>query len=204
MTHHTIHPVTGAVAQATGRRPQRVLVDLDSIVFDIMGAWLAEANRRFGDRLTVADITSWSWHELSKGGHEIYKILEEPGFFRNLRPYPGAVEGVREINSRHRLKIVTAADHVPSYSEKAASVRQHLPFLTKRQLVVMHDKHEIHADYIVDDAPHNAEAYKEAHPNATTIAIGYPYNVGCPHIDVFAGDWRDPEAAWRRIVEEIG
>lgn len=203
MTVHTLN-AGGAVAQTTGTRPKRVLVDLDSIVFDILGAWIGEANRRFGDNLTVADIVSWSWHELSRGGTGIYKILEEPGFFRNLRPYPGAVEGVRRLNERHRLKIVTAADHVPSYSEKAAAVREHMPFLNKRQLVVMHDKHEIKADYLVDDAPHNAEAYKLAHPDAKVIAIGYPYNVACPHIDVIAGDWRDPAAAWARIEEEIG
>lgn len=182
----------------------RIICDLDSIVFDVMTPWLDEVNRRFGDNLTIADIDSWNWHEKSRGGFKIYDIIAEPGFFRNLKPLDGAIEGVRKLIERgHDVFIVSACDTPFAAAEKVESVREHLPFISNRRLIFAHEKHLLNADCIIDDGPHNAEAYRVVHPDSKILTIGYPYNQGHPAYDVISGDWRDTKAAWEGILWEL-
>lgn len=182
----------------------RIILDMDSILADILPAWLDESNRLFGERLTVADVTDWDMSKLSKGGKAIFGILAKPGFFSALKPIPGAIEATKALHdSGHEVFVVTAAEFPCNFSEKAEWFREHLPFLGKRRFVMAHEKHLLAADAIVDDGPHNAEAYKKAHPHALAMTIGYAYNRDCPHYDLIAGDHSDTRAAWAQITERL-
>lgn len=182
----------------------RIILDMDSILANLDVPWVAEINRRFGDSLTVDDVVTWDMHTLSKGGVAVYDILATPGFFRSLKPHAGSIEAARELVARgHEVHVVTASEFEAAASEKVGWFHEHLPFLGKRRLWIGHDKHMLHADAIVDDGPHNAKAYKEAHPNAKVLTISYPYNKDCPHYDVIAPDHNDTVAAWETILKEL-
>lgn len=182
----------------------RIILDMDSIMADIETPWLAECNRRFGDNLTVADIHTWDLHTLSKGGKRVYEILGEEGFFRNLKPIPGAVEAAQELVRRgHELHVVTACEFPFAAKEKVEWFHETLHFLGKRRLWIGHEKHMLRADAIIDDGPHNAIAYRAAHPDALIMTIGYGYNKDCPAYDLIAGDFSDTVAAWAQILERL-
>lgn len=76
------------------------------------------------------------------------------GFFRNLKPLPGSLDGVRALLANDRLKVyictkhTTKTDHSPS--EKVGWIREHLPELIKRMFIVT-DKLMVRGDYLIDD-----------------------------------------------------
>lgn len=182
---------------------KRVIVDIDSICADILTPWLAIYNAKKGLNLTVDDVKSWDMHKMPGAALDVYDVLGIEGFFRGLEPLPGAIPSVAMLNATHEVLLVTAAETPISFKEKAEWVRQHMPFLTKRQLVLMHEKQLIPADYFVDDNPKTAAAYRAAHPDAKILTIAYPYNIESQAYNLHALDWTDPRRAWSWIYAYI-
>jgi 5'(3')-deoxyribonucleotidase len=182
----------------------KIVCDLDSIVVDLMTPWIASHNAVHVDDATIETFTSWDMHRHVAAGVKIYSIINQPGFFRHLQMLPGAEAGLKELVGRgHEVWLVTAASFACNYGDKVEWMAQYLPFIPKQQTAIMHAKHEIHADVLIDDGPHNAEAYRRAHPKAKILTIGYPYNKNCPDYDVVAGSYKDTEAAWKIILQEL-
>lgn len=168
----------------------KIVLDLDSIVVDLMPAWLNDYNARFNDNATMDTFLSWDMHKYVKGGKAIYGFINVPGFFRHLPFVPGAEAAVKELVARgHEIWLVSSAVFPCNYPDKVEWVAQYLPMIPKRQLAIMDAKEQIHADILVDDGPHNAEAYKKAHPNAKVMTLRYLYNQDCPAYDVVADSW---------------
>lgn len=176
---------------------RRILIDLDATVVDIHTPWLHIYNDEFDDNLTLDRITGWEMADHAKPG--ILDILKRPGFFASMLPLAGAVEAVRELNERFEIFIVTAAEHAPNFGEKVEWVQRHLPFLSKRQLIVAHEKHLLTADAIIDDKPATAAQYKKTHPAALVLSIEYPYNRTEDAYAFLAPSWKDPAAAWSEL-----
>ncbi len=182
----------------------RILVDMDSILVNLMDKWLTAHNEAQGDDLTVDKIKTWDTHLYAKGGKAVYKVLERPGVFRSCLPLDGGVEAVQILQERgHEVFVVTAAMFPSNFSEKVEWCHEHLPFLDKRHLGFLHEKHLLSGDALIDDGPHNARAYRKAHPKSKILTIEYPYNSDCEAYDVVASDWRDPLGAWATILKEL-
>jgi len=179
----------------------RILIDLDATIADIFTPWLSAYNRETGDDLTVERILTWDIADHAKNGKVVLDFLSRPGFFKDLNPLPGAVEAVRLLsdNKANEIFVVTAAYHPPNFTEKAEWVQRWLPFLTKRQFILAHEKHLIKADAFIDDSPRNARDYRKEHPHAFILSIRYPYNGSCEAYDVLAPDWQDPKGAWELL-----
>jgi 5'-nucleotidase len=158
---------------------KRILVDMDSILADILTPWCHYLNEVHGESMTIDKVVSWNMHENApKAGLQAYDILKVEGFFRNLHVIPGAVEGVKSfVDAGHDVFVVTAAETPTSFKEKAEWFHEHFPFLGKRRLVLMHEKHLLSGDVLIDDGPHNAEAYRAAHPKAYIASLWYPYHL---------------------------
>lgn len=168
----------------------KIILDLDSIVVDLMPAWLNDYNARFDDNATMDTFLTWDMHKYVKGGKAIYSFINVPGFFRHLPFVPGAEAAVKELVARgHEVWLVSSAVFACNYSDKVEWMAQYLPMIPKRQTALMDAKDEIEADILVDDGPHNAEAYKKRWPKAKVMTLGYRYNESCPYYDVVAGNW---------------
>lgn len=187
------------------QRRKRVLADLDATAADLFTPWLRKYNLKHGDDLSVDRILSWDLHLYAKAGEAIYDELAVPGFFADLVPYAGAVDALEEINKEHELLIVSAAhvDGPTCASEKLLWVKNWLPFLNKKQVILAHRKELIEADVLVDDSPNKAAAYRKAHPEAEIYGIEFAYNSRCPAFNqVFPGH-HAPAAAWAQIREKL-
>lgn len=178
---------------------KRILIDLDATVADIHTPLLAAYNNEHGADLTLDRVTSWDITAHAKAS--VSDIWARPGFFRSLPELAGAVDAVHELHVHNDVFIVTAAEHPCNFSEKVEWLREHMPFITKHQIVFMHQKHLLAADVIIDDKPATAMAYREANPAAVICGIAYPYNRGCPAYNRLAESWRDPATAWRLMVD---
>jgi 5'(3')-deoxyribonucleotidase len=179
-----------------------ILIDLDGICADLLGEWLALINVKMGQSFKVNDVTEWDMTNIAKAG-DVDEILKTPGFFRALKPIPGALQTIEWLNNKHHVTIVTAGNGVPEvYADKVAWVQRHLPFLKKRQLVTMHEKWRIPADVIIDDKPSTAVKYRDRHPSAHILSLGYPYNINCPAYNLLPA-WDEPSKGWQAMYDYI-
>lgn len=174
-----------------------LLFDLDGICCNLMKKWLAVYNHDYGDNLTEADITSWSWDEFVKPecGKRIYHYLNRPGFFADLEPIEGCIESLGRLERVCELVVVTASPKEAA-GDKIAWVRRHLPMVPRGNIVVTYRKDLVRGDFMFDDAPKNLVN----HPSIR-IMMDYPYNRDfhdCHRVH----SWADAEALIYRLVAE--
>ena len=144
-----------------------LLVDLDGVTVDFHSAVCKAHNELTGDNLQVEDIDQW---ELETFG--IKKTTwQQPGFFYDLDPYPGAVEALWKAQQNgHKLWVVTNAMDIDFVEEdKRLWVSENIPFV--RGLVFTDKKHLLPGDMLIDDCPEYLENYP-----GTAVKINRPYN----------------------------
>ncbi len=145
---------------------------MDGVLCDLAGKWFALYNKEHHDHIDLAHMPEWGPHLYAKKGKAIYRYLSRPGFFRDLAPLPGAIDGVnRLLEAGFDVVIVTAARN--GQRDKRLWVEEHLPFLDTRNLIFAHRKELIRGDVLFDDAPHNLTAFA---PYGLAVAMAYPYN----------------------------
>jgi 5'-nucleotidase len=183
----------------------RILVDMDSIAVNLMAKWYRTYNEEWGDDLGVERVLSWNVHEHVKPecGLKVYEIIERPGFFRDLEPIPGAVDGVTAlVQDGHQVAFATSAAGADSARDKVAWVEEHFAHLKwgVRNIVLLHDKAEwLDADLLIDDRPDTIEAWVRAGRRAMTIL--YPYN---RHVaDLCCAAVLPGPEAWGTLVESV-
>lgn len=183
----------------------RILLDMDGVLCDLLKKWFATYNEEFGDALRPESVTEWGPHRFAKAGKRVYQYLARPGFFRDLEPIPGAIEGVNALAARgHELVVVTSARR--GHTDKAAWIKEHLPVIPADHIVFTHRKELVRGDILFDDAPHHLEAFAAY---GLPVAMAYPYNaqVACPRVPDWAAflelvDGRFPPAAGRSSPKE--
>ncbi|GAB2724271.1 5'(3')-deoxyribonucleotidase [Paenibacillus thermoaerophilus] len=161
-----------------------LLLDMDSVIVDLMTEWHRRYNEDYNDNLSVEKLASWESELYVKPecGTKIYDYLDQPGLFANLPPVPGAIECLYRMRDDYELIIVTSS-RTYAYTEKEQWVERHLPFIGKRNLIFAHRKELIRGDLLFDDAPHNLEDF--AATGRLAIAMDYPYNrnVNVPRVN---------------------
>lgn len=186
-----------------------ILQDMDSITVDLMGPWLDDYNsqvrRPASPVLKIEDIHSWDLHKLVPEGLDIYKVIEQQGFFRHLPDLPGAIEGTQELlDDGHDAILLTAGSNCAP-SEKAAWVMEHMPFM-KNRLIITHartPKEIIYGDVLIDDGPHNISGFRKNNPEAFITGLEYPYTTVAKSDANVLFDYRDPAAGWKGMVAAI-
>jgi 5'-nucleotidase len=157
------------------KRMRTLLVDMDSVICDLMSEWHRRYNRDYNDDLTVDRLLCWDSEKYVKPecGLKIYDYLKEPGLFLGLKPLPHAIEVLERLHKSFDILIVTSSVST-AYAEKERWVEQHLPFIDKKNLIFAHRKNMIVGDLLFDDAPHNLLGF--AATGRTAVAMDYPYN----------------------------
>lgn len=78
------------------------------------------------------------------------------GFFRSLKPLPGAIKAYRKLNEVHDVYILSTApwNNPTALSEKNAWIKEYLPEAYKR-VIYTHHKNLCVGDYLIDDRTKN-------------------------------------------------
>jgi 5'-nucleotidase len=152
-----------------------ILIDMDSVICDLMSEWHRRYNEDYQDNLSVENLMCWRSEDYVKSecGEKIYDYLDQPGIFLHLKPLPYAIEVLERLSLNYDVLIVTSS-RTYAYTEKEQWVEKHLPFIGKNNLIFSHRKEMIRGDLLFDDAPHNLIAFKNT--GRTAIAMNYPYN----------------------------
>jgi 5'-nucleotidase len=162
----------------------KILLDLDGVCANLDKKWYAMYNAEYDDDLCPADIKDWNTSLFVKPecGRKIFDYLRQPGFFADLEPIEGAIEGVAMLCELGDVFIVSSsAEDVDSEgngaSDKIRWVHKYFPNVTGILIVngtSKLTKSIVFGDILIDDGPHNLE-----HSPATwkiKVDFGYGYN----------------------------
>lgn len=186
----------------------RIVCDMDEVLADFVGAVLKRWNAVQGLSLTRENVTGWNMPEVlgMKGEHEglMDEWMGEKGFFRNLQPTPGAIEGFKTLLKNHDVVIATSIPSVAvhAFEDKRAWLREHIPEFDLHKFIACSSKGWINGDILIDDGGHNIKAWAES-LHAHAIVPDCPWNRDLPlwlwrRTDV----WR--VSSWLQIVEAVG
>lgn len=146
-------------------KPLAIAIDVDETVADLLGEWLRRYNERSGDSLLPEDLTSWSFvnqlrPEWQKdGGKRLYDILWESDMYRHVLPIQGAREAVERLTvAGHHVFFVSSCSHGTEL-HKIAWLKRYGFISDAKRFVSAGFKGYVRADALIDDGPHNCEAF---------------------------------------------
>lgn len=189
------------------RKKKVAIFDMDSILVDLMTAWLGWYNRSYNHNLTIDDIKTWHIHDhvRPEDKKNIYGFFRPPERYgKETLPIPGASEGLRRLHDAGVDIIIATATAGKTAEQKFILAEKVAPWLDPDHIFIGSRKELLRGDFFIDDAPHNLMAYKEAWPEAHLLSISYPYNQDVrTKIHLMADDHNNFEAAWEKIVTHI-
>lgn len=166
-----------------------VALDMDGVLADFMGLLFRRMEQRHGLMLNVSDVTAsnlgdvYGWREYDR----MKTIFNEPGFFAEIEPYPGAIDAVNTIiDAGHHVEICTSPTAIRDPSgvkklnpyclhEKIEWIARYLPRLAKH-VTITKAKWLVSADYLVDDADYNIGPWCERYPDRIGLVVDQPWN----------------------------
>lgn len=170
----------GKQFQARPPKTMLILIDQDNVIADFNGGVASEWSRIYPD-LAPIDFENHTSQEITDNIDEIFHdkvrtIYRSAGFFRNLKPIPGAVEAIKHLTELgHEVFICTAPISVfeNCVLEKYLWVEEHLGREWTKRLILTKDKTLIKGDILIDDKP---EITGAAQPSWKQILYDQPYN----------------------------
>jgi len=177
----------------------RILVDLDNTLLDFSHAISHALAPLFPNLEVLGDKCQWSLHLDDAEYHKAYKMAQlEPGFWLNLKAYPGALEALEEMKQQgHSVWLCSSPSSRSEtcHSEKASWIKKHMSAWWAKRLILCKDKTLIRGDYLIDD---NAYIRGECDPEWTHILYAQPYNQGLPDEEQkhYLQEWSD----WKSIL----
>lgn len=95
------------------------------------------------------------FYKAVEGMTEVQKeaAMNEPGFFYNLKKFPGTDEGLKFLVEHFDVYILSTApwNNLDAWKEKRMWIEKHLPEYFTKRLILSHYKNLCHGDYLIDD-----------------------------------------------------
>ena len=180
-----------------------IILDMDDILTQTNRAWVESYNADWDDSLTIEDIRGWNAHVWVKPecGKSYYDYLSRPGFYFDMLPVDGALEGARRLVEQHDVVVATAApvSSPTAVEEKKEWLRAHMPWFKLSNFLVCHRKELIRADLLFDDGAHNLKDYP-----SVSVCLNRPWNRGEECADVYVDGWPDFMEMMRRFGTDGG
>jgi len=156
----------------------KIMLDLDGVVWDIMGIFVEIYNEKFNENVKYEDINGWWFFDYEKW-KVVYpltlpRIMEYPVFEHYVDTY------IYDMNISHDVTILTAeANPVVVLKNKLYSL--HIFEGTHYDKIITVDPNEnklnYEADIYIDDNPNMAEKMYE-HPDRILLLLNQPWNQG--------------------------
>jgi len=158
---------------------RRVLLDVDGVSADFVGATLDSLLRLGGPVMTAEDIVTWDIFGSVPRSYEDALTAEwhKPGWCAGIPLYEGARDAVLELREVAEVVFVTTAmNDAPHWLwEREQWLRRNLN-AGGRDLVFTAAKHLIVGDVFVDDKASNVAEWHRHHPHGTAVLWDQPYN----------------------------
>ena len=157
----------------------RVGVDVDGVLADLMTPLFDLMNRLYRTSYSVEHMEDWAIDPFIPEGRadEFWRELGKPGLHARLKPYPGAVEGMRALGEVADVYIVTSYLHGAEtwVHERDAWLMEHF-HIPRAQIVHTRAKYTFYGRALVDDKPDNVVEWQTEHAHGLGVLWGQPYN----------------------------
>jgi hypothetical protein len=167
------------VAATSGRI--RVGIDLDGVIADFTDGWIRLYNAQFGTELMPDQVTTWDAPEqLTHFGSmtDFWRWARTAGdngrsLFGVLKPYPGAVTGLRALLDLAHVAIITTkpAWAIPDTLDWLARLR-----LPLREVHITSDKPSVPCAVYLEDSPMQLAALRRRRPDSVVCRFVRPWN----------------------------
>ncbi len=180
----------------------RLGIDLDGVVADFNEGWTRLYNAEFGASVDPDEVAMWDapvelTHFRSMAAFWRWAATCSNGssLFRVLQPYPGAVDALSALATRHHIVILTTKP-VYAASDTFAWIAEHR--LPTTEVHIVDDKTSVPCDVYLDDGDHNLEALLAARSDAVVCRYVRPWNRAHPGaVDI------DSWAVFRAFIRDV-
>lgn len=135
-----------------------ILIDMDDTIENLVQAWIATLNQKFGTNVEFDDITSW---DISKffptiPFSEVYAPLKDNEFWKTIKPKQDAITYIEKlIRDGHQCYILTTTPYCTINEKMESLLFKHFPYLSWDNVIIAANKQMIRGDYLIDDGVHN-------------------------------------------------
>ncbi len=169
---------------------QQVLVDMDGVLADIYAQFIALEYRRSGRLIEKDELQGKPEDEVFPS---FWEDVNSVGFFRTAPIIKDSVEGIKYLNDKYNVLIVSSATEFPnSMNDKRAWLTEFFPFISWRQMVFCGRKDCIKGDIMIDDHYKNL-----LHFPGRKILFTQPHNV-----DLSTPDF-ERVFHWKELIEKL-
>lgn len=164
---------------------KHILVDMDGVLADIYPHFIAMEYRETGIQLDISKLDGILEEEAFPSFN---KVVNTPGFFRTVPVIPDSIDGLRYLNDKYEVTIVSSATEFPnSLIDKHAWLSEHFPFISWKQIIFCGNKQHIQGDIMIDDHPKNLLYF-----NGKKILFTEPHNTLINNKDfIRVHNWKD-------------
>ena len=148
---------------------KQVLVDMDGVLADVYLQSIRLEQEETGLLLNIKDMEGKKEDSVFPN---FRKHVHSKGFFRTAPLMPDSVEGLRYLNKKYNVLIVSSATEFPnSLQEKLEWLNEFFPFITWKQMIFCGKKNSIKGDIMIDDHTKNLD-----HFDGEKILFTQPHN----------------------------
>lgn len=167
---------------------EQLLVDMDGVLADVYAQFLYLEFRETGMKRDVEEL--YGKTEAEAFTH--YELnVRSRDFFRKAPVMPGSIEGLRYLNSKYKVLVVSAAMEFPdSLIEKHDWLLEFFPFISWKQIVFCGDKAAVRGDIMIDDHPKNLNYFP-----GKKILFTQPHNI------LLSNDSWERVDNWKQLLE---
>lgn len=179
-----------------------LLIDMDSIMVDMIQTWLDKYGAITGEFLDANKVGGYRVRKTVQRPDILDDVLNAPGFFADLPIMPGCQKYFQKlVDEGYDITILTKDPRSSDFAvrDKRIWVAKYFPNFDTSNITYAHKKHQVCADVLFDDAPYNLEPWMRKQKHGISATITYEYN---KHVDV---DWRfdDKRTAWKEFYEAV-
>ena len=137
---------------------KRILVDMDGVLADVYVPLIEKEYKARGIEITQDELNG---KEERLVFPNLSKIASSNEFFLNAPLIEDAIEGLRYLNEKYDLLIVSSATEFSGcINDKQRWLEKHFPFISWRQMIFCGRKSSICGDIMLDDHPKNLDNFK--------------------------------------------
>lgn len=149
---------------------KQVLVDMDGVLADVYAQFTRLEKLETGREISLEEIAGKLELDAFPNGD---KHVRSEGFFRNAPRIAGSVEGLKYLNEKYKVLIVSSATEFPdSLKEKIEWLNIYYPFISWKQMIFCGEKNSVKGDIMIDDHPKNLDFF-----DGKRILFTQPHNM---------------------------
>ncbi len=148
----------------------QILVDMDGVLADVYTQLIDFEYRDSGIMFGPEEL----YGKMEENAFPAFdKHIRSKGFFRTVPQIPGSIEGLRCLNDKYNVLIVSSATEFPdSLTEKQQWLNEFYPYITWQQMIFCGRKDSIAGDIMIDDHIKNLSTF-----NGEKILFTQPHNI---------------------------